>query len=78
MKKILIIFLLLFTNLNAANFELEKIISGLDGPWSLSFIDNQKPDYQNILEKVISKVNIYFNELVVLRGKKKCLSLYWV
>ena len=42
MKKILIIFLLLFTNLNAANFKLEKIISGLDGPWSLSFIDNQK------------------------------------
>tara|TARA_B100000886_G_scaffold161028_1_gene109761 strand:- start:128 stop:1183 length:1056 start_codon:yes stop_codon:yes gene_type:complete len=42
MKKILIISLLLFTNLNAANFKLEKIISGLDGPWSLSFIDNQK------------------------------------
>ena len=42
MKKILIIIFLLFTNLNAANFKLEKIISGLDGPWSLSFIDNQK------------------------------------
>ena len=41
MKKILIIFFLLTTNLNAANFKLERIIKGLDSPWSLSFIDDQ-------------------------------------
>ena len=41
MKKILIIFFLLTTNLNASNFKLEKIIKGLDSPWSLSFIDDQ-------------------------------------
>ena len=43
MKKLLIIFLLFFTNLNADDFKLEKIIEGFDRPWSLSFID-----YQNL------------------------------
>ena len=41
MKKILIVFFLLTTNLNANNFKLERIIKGLDSPWSLSFIDDQ-------------------------------------
>ena len=41
MKKILIIFLFLSANLNAQDFKLEKIIEGLDKPWSLSFIDSQ-------------------------------------
>ena len=41
MKKLLIIFLLLFTNLKADDFKLEKIIHGLDSPWSLTFVDNQ-------------------------------------
>ena len=41
MKKLLIIFLLLFTNLSADDFKLEKIIKGFDSPWSLTFIDNQ-------------------------------------
>ena len=41
MKKILIIFLFLFTNLNAEDFKLERIIKGLQNPWSLSFIDSQ-------------------------------------
>ena len=44
MKKLLIIFLLFFTNLSADDFKLEKIIKGFDRPWSLSFID-----YQNLL-----------------------------
>ena len=41
MKKLLSIFLLLFTNLSAEEFKLEKITQGLDSPWSLTFIDNQ-------------------------------------
>ena len=41
MKKLLTIFLLLFTNLSANDFKLERIIEGLDSPWSLTFIDNQ-------------------------------------
>ncbi len=41
MKKIFITFLLLFTNLHANDFKLEKIITGLEKPWSLSFIDGQ-------------------------------------
>ena len=41
MKKLLIIFLLFFTNLSANDFKLEKIIKGFDSPWSLTFIDNQ-------------------------------------
>ena len=44
MKKILIIFIFLFTNLNAEDYKLEKIIKGFDSPWSLSFVD-----YQNVL-----------------------------
>ena len=50
MKKILIIFFLLTTNLNASNFKLEKIIKGLDSPWSLSFIDDQASTLQKNLE----------------------------
>ena len=41
MKKLLTIFLLLFTNLSADDFKLEKIMEGFDRPWSLTFIDNQ-------------------------------------
>mgnify|MGYP005745621455 CR=1 FL=1 len=41
MKKLLIIFLLFFTNLSANDFKLEKIIEGFERPWSLSFIDSQ-------------------------------------
>ena len=40
MKKILIIFLFLITNLNAAEFQLERIVKGFERPWSLSFINN--------------------------------------
>ena len=41
MKKVLSIFLFLFTNLYAEDFQLEKIIDGFERPWSLSFIDKQ-------------------------------------
>ena len=41
MKKLLIIFLLFFTNLSAEDFKLEKIVQWFDSQWSLTFIDNQ-------------------------------------
>ena len=41
MKKILIILLLLFKNLSADDFKLEKVIEGFDSPWSLTFINSQ-------------------------------------
>ncbi len=41
MKKILIIFLLFFTNLSANDFKLERITKGFENPWSLTFIDSQ-------------------------------------
>ena len=41
MKKILIIFLLFFTNLSANDFKLERITKGFESPWSLAFIDSQ-------------------------------------
>ena len=44
MKKILTLLLLnlFFSNLSASDIKLEKIISGLKKPWSLSFIDENK------------------------------------
>ena len=35
------IFFFIFSNTNAADIKLEKIIENLNKPWSLSFIDNQ-------------------------------------
>ena len=66
MKKLLIIFLLLFTNLSAEDFKLEKIVQGFDSPWSLTFIDNQnllvteKPGnikLINLKEKIIKDIS---------------------
>ena len=66
MKKILIIYLLLFTNLSADDFKLEKIVQGLDRPWSLTFLDNQnlliteKPGnikFVNLKEKIIKDIS---------------------
>ena len=45
MKKILIYFFIFFyfsTNAYAQEFKLERIVDGLNKPWSLSFIDNKK------------------------------------
>ena len=44
MKKILIIFYILFyffNNADAQEFKLEKIVDDLDNPWSLSFVDKE-------------------------------------
>ena len=44
MRKVLIVFSIIFhisTNVYAQEFKLEKIVDGLDEPWSLSFIDKE-------------------------------------
>ena len=41
MKKILIIFLLFFSNLSANHIKLERMTKGFESPWSLTFIDSQ-------------------------------------
>ena len=58
MKKISLIFLLIFTNLSAEDFRLEKIIKGLKSPWSLSFIDNNNSN--NLFVRALSG-NIYYD-----------------
>ena len=69
MKKILILFSIFFyfcTNLYAQEFKLEKAVDGLNEPWSLSFIDNnrvlitEKPGNLlifNLKDKKINKIN---------------------
>ncbi len=72
MKKLLIILILFSTNLNASNFKLEKIIKGLDSPWSLSFVDEQNLfiteksgniKFVNLNEKIIKDVSHNLNVL---------------
>ncbi len=72
MRIISIIFIFFFTNLYAEDFKLEKIVSGLERPWSLSFIDKnnlfitEKPGrikHINLQEKKISSVNHNLNIL---------------
>ncbi len=72
MRKIAIILVFFFTNLNAEGFKLEKILTGLERPWSLSFIDQnnliitEKPGYIkliNLKEKIISDVKHNLNIL---------------
>ena len=72
MKKILIIFLLLFKNLSADDFKLEKVFEGFDSPWSLTFINNQnllvteKPGnikFVNLKEKIIKDISHNLNIL---------------
>ena len=72
MKKVLIILILFSTNLNASNFKLEKIIKGLDSPWSLSFVDEQNLfiteksgniKFVNLNEKIIKDVSHNLNVL---------------
>ena len=40
MKKIIFLTLFLFTNLNAEEFKLERIASGFEKPWSLTFVND--------------------------------------
>ena len=72
MKNLLIILILFSTNLNASNFKLEKIIKGLDSPWSLSFVDEQNLfiteksgniKFVNLNEKIIKDVSHNLNIL---------------
>ena len=65
MKKLFIIYLLLLTNLSADDYKLEKIIKGLDSPWSLTFLNSQnllvteKPGnikLINLKEKIIKDI----------------------
>ena len=62
MKKVIIILLLLCTNTNADTFKLERVIKGLDSPWSLSFLDNQN---LLITEKPGKIKNINLNDKVI-------------
>ena len=67
MKKVVIfLFLFTFSNLYASEIKLEKIISNLNKPWSLSFIDdeniiltekNGKIFTINIIKKVLKEIN---------------------
>ena len=66
MKKLLIIYLLLSTNLSADDFKLERVIKGFDSPWSLTFIDSQNLlvteksgniKYVNLKEKIIKGIS---------------------
>ena len=41
MKKVLTIFLLIFSNIHADEFKLEMITKGFERPWSLSFVDDR-------------------------------------
>ena len=69
MKKILIVFSIIFnlsSNVYAQEFKLEKVVDGLDEPWSLSFIDDEnilftekpgKLHSLNLKNKKISEIN---------------------
>ena len=61
-EKAIIILFLLCTNSNADTFKLERVIKGLDSPWSLSFIDNQN---LLITEKPGKIKNINLNDKVI-------------
>ena len=41
MKKIIFILLFIYSNAHSSEFKLEKVYSGLNKPWSLSFIDKE-------------------------------------
>ena len=65
MKKIIFLTLFLFTNLNAEEFKLERIASGFEKPWSLTFVNDksllvtEKPGnikLFNIKEKKVNKI----------------------
>ena len=70
MKKIIIVLTLFFlSNLNATEIKFEKIVSNLNQPWSLSFIDENNIIFTeksgnlfsfNIKNKKNLKLNIIF------------------
>ncbi len=84
MKKILLIFLFIFTKVNADDFKLEKIIEGFQKPWSLSFIDSQnllvteKPGnikFINLREKKIN--NLSHNLKILEDGQGGLLDILY-
>ena len=72
MKRLLAIFLFLVTNVSAEDFKLDKIIAGLERPWSLSFVDEQNViiteksgnfKFVNLKEKKINNIDHNLNIL---------------
>jgi quinoprotein glucose dehydrogenase len=75
--KIIIIFLLIFSNAYADNFKFEKITTGLEKPWSLTFVDSstilitEKPGfikYINLKNKKIIEIKHNLNVLEDYQG----------
>ena len=78
MKKLsILIFFFAFSNLHALEFKLEKVIGGLDKPWSLSFIDQEniilteksgKLKILNLKDKKVSEIKHNLSVLEVGQG----------
>jgi len=78
MKKLIIfLFFFAFSNLYALEIKLEKIVDGLDKPWSLSFIDQEniifteksgKLHTLNLKDKKISEIKHNLSVLEVVQG----------
>ena len=69
-----IIFFLLTYNLNASEYKLEKVISGLNKPWGMSFInDNELFLTQKSGE--ILKINLRQIFEISINAKKNFLEL---
>ena len=76
-------FYFIFFNLHASEIKFEKVIHGLNNPWSLSFIDNEKIIFTeksgklytlNLQNKKISKIDHNLN--VKNMDKVDCLMFY--
>ena len=72
MKKVFIIFFLLFSNLDAYEIKLDKVVIGFESPWSLTFLDSQnlliteksgKIKFVNLNEKIIKDISHNLNVL---------------
>ena len=73
---ILIIFLFLTFNLNASEYKLEKVISGLNKPWGMSFInDNELFLTQKSGE--ILKINLTTKEVKNFSHNLKVVQPHW-
>ena len=72
MKKIIFLTLFLFTNLNAEEFKLERIASGFEKPWSLTFVNDnsllvtEKPGNIKLINIKEKKVNKILHNLKIL------------
>ena len=82
MKKILIIFSIIFhfsTNVYAQEFKLEKIVDGLDKPWSLSFIDKENILFTEKPGKLYS-LNLKNKKISEIKHDLKCIRIWsrWI